>query len=80
MKNDNCSFQCEWRRFPKLYKNNVLYKIPILHVAYQFLKWTSFRTIWWYLLFCGSIACMNAITQIIIFCVLHSLQFATNIF
>jgi len=33
-----------------------------------------------YLLFYGDIACMNTLTQIIISCVLHSLQFTTNIF
>ena len=44
-------------------KNNALIKIPILHVVglYQFLKWTPCRTIWWCLLFYGSIACMNSV-------------------
>jgi len=61
-------------------KNNALSKIPILYFVYQFLKWTSFRTIWWHLLFVGSIAWMNTTTQLMISCVLHSLQFAANIF
>ena len=61
-------------------KNNALSKIPILYVAYHFLKWTSFRTIWWYLLFYGSIVCMNTITQPRVSCLLHSHHFATNIF
>jgi len=60
-------------------KNNALGKIPILHVVYPFLKWTSCQTILWYLLFYSNIVCMNTITQLIISCVLHSLQFATNI-
>jgi len=30
--------------------------------------------------FYGSITCMNTIAQLIIYCVLHCLQFATNIF
>ena len=79
MKSENCSVQCESRRFLKLWKNNALSKIQILHFVYQFLKWTSFRTIWWYLVFYGSITCMNTIAQLIITWVLHSLQFATNI-
>ena len=33
-----------------------------------------------YFLFYGSITCMNTTTQLIISCVLHSLQFAKNIF
>ena len=32
-------------------------KILFNHIAYQFLKWTSFCTVSWYLLFYSSIAC-----------------------
>jgi len=77
--NDNCSLYCERRRFSNL-KNNALSKIPILPVVVQFRIWTSFHSIWWHFLFCGRIACMNTTAQPIISCVLHSLQFATNIF
>jgi len=37
---------------------------------YWFLKWTCFHTIWWYLLFYDSIACMNTIIQLIISCII----------
>jgi len=64
----------------KLYKDNALSKIPIFYVVYQFLKWMSFCTIWWYLLSYSSIAFVNTITHLLIFYVLHSLHFAANIF
>jgi len=60
--------------------NNAFCKNPISRVVYEFLKRTSFRTISWYLLFYGSVACTNTITQRISSCVRHSLQSATNIF
>jgi len=60
------------------FKNNRLRKNALPHVAYQFLKWISFCTVICF--YTVVLPLWTAITQLVSFCMKHSLQCATNVF